>query len=64
MQDNGYLYILDYESTVVYECELDEKDDGLEASDILKRRGFKESNVNYMFSEDKLDFNFVPAPKD
>lgn len=66
MNDNpfGYMYILDYESDSIYECELDEKDENLDASDILERRGFKESQVNYMTSECKLNLINIVAPKD
>ena len=66
MNDNpfGYMYILDYESCNIYECELDEKDENLDASDILKRRGFKESQVNYMTSECKLKLCNIPSPTD
>ena len=66
MSDNlfGYMYVLDYESCTIYECELDEKDENLDASDILKRRGFKESQVNYMTSESKLELCNISLPKD
>ena len=66
MRDNpfGYMYILDYESCTIYECELDEKDENLDALDILKRRGFKESQVNYMTSESKLELCNISLPKD
>ena len=66
MRDNPfcYMYILDYESCTIYECELDEKDENLDASDILKRRGFKESQVNYMTSESKLELCNISLPKD
>ena len=66
MNDNpfGYMYVLDYESCTIYECKLDEKDENLDASDILKRRGFKESQVNYMTSESKLELCNISLPKD
>lgn len=58
------MYVLDYEFCTIYECELDEKDKNLDASDILERRGFKESQVNYMISESKLELCNIPSPID
>lgn len=61
--DYGYMYVLDYESNTIFECVLGPQDENLEASDILERRGFKESNCNYMTSEVKLNLVKIPNPK-
>lgn len=55
----GYCYILDYQNSSIIEIELDEQDENLEASDIINRRGYKESDVNYMFTEDKCKINSI-----
>lgn len=55
----GYMYVLEYAGTAIYEIELDELDYNSDASDILERRGFKESQCHYMTSEEQLEITQI-----
>lgn len=55
-----YVYVFDYSTERILRITLDEKDfdaDGeyVDIDDILARRGLKESQCNYLFSEKVLE---------
>lgn len=50
----GYLYILDYSFPAIYEIELTEEDYNFTNTELLNKYNLKESNCNFMFSENKL----------
>lgn len=50
-----YLYVFDYSLCEINRIDLDEKDDDQDVISILKRRGLKESQCAYMFSDEILD---------
>lgn len=56
---DGWLYVLDFSNTKLYEIKLDEIDAEHEDTIdfILKRRGLKESQCEYMFSTIKLELD-------
>lgn len=59
----GYMYVFEYSAPAIYEIELDAEDEHSEASDILERRGFKESQCHYMTSEEKLEVKSINCNK-
>ena len=50
-----YLYVFDYSLCEINRIDLDEKDDDQDIISILERRGLKESQCAYMFSNEILD---------
>lgn len=55
----GWLYVLDFSNTKLYEIKLDEIDAEHEEDIdfILTRRGLRQSQCNYMFSTMKLELD-------
>lgn len=55
----GWMYVLDFSNTKLYEFKLDELDAEHEEDIdfILKRRGLRKSQCNYMFSTMKLELD-------
>ena len=51
----GYLYIFDYSSSTIYEIELTEEDYNFTSTELLNKYNLKESNCNFMCSENKLE---------
>lgn len=49
-----YCYVFDYSIPAIYEIKLEEGDENIPANDVLSRRGLKESQCSYMFSDKKL----------
>lgn len=56
---DGWLYVLDFSNTKLYEIKLDEIDAEHEEdiNFIFKRRGLKQSQCEYMFSTMKLELD-------
>ena len=55
-----YIYVFDFSETRILRITLDDKDfdsngEYIDIYDILKRRGLKESQCNYLFSEKVLE---------
>lgn len=55
-----YIYVFDFSETRILRITLDDKDfdsngECIDIYDILKRRGLKESQCNYLFSEKVLE---------
>lgn len=55
-----YIYVFDFSETRILRITLDDKDfdsngEYIDIHDILKRRGLKESQCNYLFSEKVLE---------
>ena len=55
MNDNNFVYILDYEVDLIFEIELTEADKQLEAEELLHKYGFRNSDCSWMFTENKID---------
>ena len=57
MEENNfnYLYILEFSYLAIYEIELTEEDQKLTSNEILKKRGLKEDNCNFMYTKNKLE---------
>lgn len=49
-----YCYIFDYSVPAIYEIKLEKGDENIAANNVLDRRGLKESDCSYMFTNKKL----------
>ena len=63
MKDNdfGYLYVFDCSYPALYEIELTKEDENLTTEEILKKRGLKEDNCHFMYSENELELSIIKA---
>lgn len=61
MKDNGfdYLYVFDFSYPALYEIELTEEDENLTTEEILKKRGLKEDNCQFMYTENKVELETI-----
>ena len=61
MKDNGfdYLYVFDFLYPALYEIELTEEDENLTTEEILKKRGLKEDNCQFMYTENKVELETI-----
>ena len=59
MKDNTfyYLYVLDFSYPGIYEIKLTEEDQKLTSDEILEKRGLKEDNCHFMYTENKLELS-------
>ena len=49
-----YCYIFDYSTPAIYEIKLGKDDENISANEILDRRGLRESDCSYIFTDKKL----------
>lgn len=61
MKDNvfDYLYVFDFSYPALYEIELTEEDENLTTEEILKKRGLKEDNCQFMYTEHKVELKTI-----
>ena len=61
MKDNvfDYLYVFDFSYPALYEIELTEEDENLTTEEILKKRGLKEDNCQFMYTENKVELKTI-----
>ena len=61
MEENkfGYLYVLEFSYPAIYEIELTEEDENLTTEEILKKRGLKEDNCQFMYTENKVELETI-----
>lgn len=61
MKDNNfnYLYVFDFSYPALYEIELTEEDENLTTEEILKKRGLKEDNCQFMYTENKVELETI-----
>lgn len=61
MKDNvfDYLYVFDFSYPALYEIELTEEDENLTTEEILKKRGLKEDNCQFMYTEHKVELETI-----
>ncbi len=55
MNGDNYLYILDYEVSLIFEIELTESDKQLEVEELFDKYGFRSDECSWMFTENKID---------
>ena len=61
MKDNAfdYLYVFDFSYPALYEIELTEEDENLTTEEILKKRGLKEDNCQFMYTKHKVELKTI-----
>lgn len=59
-----YCYIFDYSIPAIYEIKLDKDDENISANEILDRRGLRESDCSYMFTNRKLSVKRLNSKDD
>lgn len=61
MKDNGfdYLCVFDFSYPALYEIELTAEDKNLTTEEILKKRGLKEDNCQFMYTENKVELETI-----
>lgn len=61
MKDNifDYLYVFDFSYPALYEIELIEEDENLTTEEIRKKRGLKEDNCQFMYTENKVELETI-----
>ena len=61
MKDNvfDYLYVFNFSYPALYEIELTEEDENLTTEEILKKRGLKEDNCQFMYTEHKVELETI-----
>ena len=61
MKDNSfdYLYVFDFSYPALYEIELTKEDENLTTEEILKKRGLKEDNCQFMYTENKVELETI-----